>query len=579
MCTSSSGTSSNIGQPQNESANHPQAMVPKRVRIRLPTEAGGEDDNSFDECTASSSSSSEQSNTVNCYSPSTDSSSAATTPLSPPTSSQKALIKAQLDKTADEARRSLKDGKWQMALFLHEQCYDSSRQLLGEKHPLSLQYMTSLALCHQTLRQYEQSAVLLSKCVKLRKEVVRDCNYSYEEVRHKNGDVVVIVVGNGSDDETDEDDEDKIIDDSTLNESEQQLERPSVARALLDTVHSLYRLAVLYHQQADIEKDSHIDSPLDKLNTDTGVNLSFSSYQNKYSQAATLYEECLGILGHELGLSPKKQRSIGKKKLVVGNRQNLGLGPGFGVVDVHEEAEIDLCTNPVILTILYNLATIYDCQGRYFLALSHFRDCLRGRQNSLGYTHPETLQVMYSLALCHLHRVEEKMTVGREVDHRKEDDESDIQEAQRLNTECLQERQIILGENHIDTISTVHSLGRLYLITGKFEVAAPLLVQAFSKRMAILGDSHQETVTSMYSLGMLYEQQGSVELSIPLYRECCSKRCKKLGDNHPLSLQVRTALSRALITSKGGKKEEHEIASAYEKSGKSSSFNFTILYE
>jgi hypothetical protein len=185
----------------------------------------------------------------------------------------------------------------------------------------------------------------------------------------------------------------------------------------------------------------------------------------------------------------------------------------------------------------------------------------------------EVLNVMNSLASCHHSCLEVKIERQKEREKEREkeqekekevngtggkksyryDDDVDAREAIRLYTECLRERQIVLGENHPDTLLTTNNLAGVYITLERFELAAPLLVQAFSKRLIVLGENHPETLVSMFCLGMLYDKEASTVVSAGhhskdmakgLYETCLVKRCQILGENHPETERVRNALIR-----------------------------------
>ncbi len=299
----------------------------------------------------------------------------------------------------------------------------------------------------------------------------------------------------------------------------------------VETIKAMNNLALLFHYQAQ-EEDNMTNETTSYSSERQERKL--SERNSKCQQALELYEECLTLLDYS--------RPVNSTTNDVGSR-------------IITSTSSATTKNPVVLTILHNLASIYDNQGKQSCALPLFRDCFSSCMETLGFSHRETLQMMHSLALCLHHSVEAK--IEKEVQEknvhekqryshgRKYQNDVDARESEKLYSQCLTLRQSILGENHPDTLLTAHNLGGVYLTVCKFQLAAPLLVQAFSKRREVLGENHPETMTSMYCLGLLYEREGvkgNIEKARELFEECLKQRSQVLGINHPETCRVRKSL-------------------------------------
>jgi tetratricopeptide (TPR) repeat protein len=79
------------------------------------------------------------------------------------------------------------------------------------------------------------------------------------------------------------------------------------------------------------------------------------------------------------------------------------------------------------------------------------------------------------------------------------------EEAKTLLDRVLKGRKLKLGEDHPNTIRTIHYLGILYREQGQFDKAENLLLEALDGRRLKLGDTHPHTLESWNNLITLYE--------------------------------------------------------------------------
>ena len=66
----------------------------------------------------------------------------------------------------------------------------------------------------------------------------------------------------------------------------------------------------------------------------------------------------------------------------------------------------------------------------------------------------------------------------------------------------------VLGENHLDTATSLNNLAELYRSQGRYSEAEPFYKQALAIYKAQLGDNHLSTATSINNLALLYQSQG-----------------------------------------------------------------------
>jgi hypothetical protein len=90
--------------------------------------------------------------------------------------------------------------------------------------------------------------------------------------------------------------------------------------------------------------------------------------------------------------------------------------------------------------------------------------------------------------------------------------EDSMEHAHNLWVEnSLNKRKEALGENHPDTLDSMHCLAGLYIDQGRDEDAEPFLLECWTKRKETLGENHPDTLNSMNNLANLYESQGRYE--------------------------------------------------------------------
>jgi tetratricopeptide (TPR) repeat protein len=77
-------------------------------------------------------------------------------------------------------------------------------------------------------------------------------------------------------------------------------------------------------------------------------------------------------------------------------------------------------------------------------------------------------------------------------------------EAQRHLETALELRRRVLGENALDTLTTMDQLAKVLERQGKLAKAEPLYIKVLENRRRLLGAEHPETLKTIYSLGATY---------------------------------------------------------------------------
>ena len=140
------------------------------------------------------------------------------------------------------------------------------------------------------------------------------------------------------------------------------------------------------------------------------------------------------------------------------------------------------------------------------------------RKSKLGEDHPDTLSSLHNLA----NRYSE---TGRQ------------DEALKLTEQVVALYKSKLGEDHPDTLSSLDSLAIQYSETGRQDEALKLTEQVITLRKGKLGENHPDTLSSMHNLANLYSKTGRQDEALKLSEQVVTLRKSKLGENHPDTLE------------------------------------------
>jgi non-specific serine/threonine protein kinase/serine/threonine-protein kinase len=146
------------------------------------------------------------------------------------------------------------------------------------------------------------------------------------------------------------------------------------------------------------------------------------------------------------------------------------------------------------------------------------------RRRVLGDKHLETLTTMFTLASI----LSELGQVG---------------EAESLFSRVLEARQRRLGEDDADTLKTAGKLGQAYMQEGKFAQAERLLKQTLERQRRVLGAEDYETLGSTFMLGNLYMREARYPEAAALLSSVYDTDRRVLGEEHPETLRVANSLA------------------------------------
>jgi tetratricopeptide (TPR) repeat protein len=160
------------------------------------------------------------------------------------------------------------------------------------------------------------------------------------------------------------------------------------------------------------------------------------------------------------------------------------------------------------------LAWYYNGQGLYAAAEPYYQACLTATQTQLGENHLDTASSLNNLAGLY-------ESQGR------------YSEAEPLFIRALSITEQQLGKNHPSTALSLNNLAGLYESQGRYSEAEPLYIRALSIREQQLGENHPDTARSLNNLALLYHFQGRYSEAEPLFIRALSIYEQQLGENHP----------------------------------------------
>jgi len=147
------------------------------------------------------------------------------------------------------------------------------------------------------------------------------------------------------------------------------------------------------------------------------------------------------------------------------------------------------------------------------------------RQMLLGNEHPETLTSMHNLALTYR-------------------DQGKLQDAADLQERELEATKRTLGEEHPDTSTSMSNLALTYGYQGKLQDAADLQERELEATKRTLGEEHPGTLTSMNNLAWTYETLGRTTEALSLIQQCVDGSKRVLGEDHPDTSDCKVTLCR-----------------------------------
>ena len=143
---------------------------------------------------------------------------------------------------------------------------------------------------------------------------------------------------------------------------------------------------------------------------------------------------------------------------------------------------------------------------------------------SYGKYHPETLDIIHSLAICenYLGESEEALKTLRYV----------------------YDNQIkVLGENSPTLCGTLRSIAIVYDSLGEYQKSLEYDTKAYELQRKLSGDNFPKTLTSLYFLGADHMMLGENDKALDIFTKVYNARKEILGDTHPDTIQALTGIA------------------------------------
>ncbi|KAI4123451.1 MAG: hypothetical protein LQ338_005248 [Usnochroma carphineum] len=158
-----------------------------------------------------------------------------------------------------------------------------------------------------------------------------------------------------------------------------------------------------------------------------------------------------------------------------------------------------------------------DVYGLYDKAVILHQRTWDQKKVVLGEEHPDTLTSMSSLGLTY-------GSQGR------------WKEAEELELQVLERRTRVLGEEHERTLTSMANVASLRCLQGRGKEAEELQVQVVETMKRVLGEEHERTLHSMANLAVTYFDQGRWKEAEELLVQTTEARKRVLGEENPETL-------------------------------------------
>ena len=169
-------------------------------------------------------------------------------------------------------------------------------------------------------------------------------------------------------------------------------------------------------------------------------------------------------------------------------------------------------------TLLHHAGDFDFMQGRYETAEKKLRQALEEKEKMLGVNHLDTLTTVTLLAEVLI-------------------DQGKTQVAEELSRRALEEREKVQGEDHPETLRIVNDLAIVFQNQGKYQHAEEMYWRVLKVNEKALGKDHLDVLKCLNNLSLVLRDQGKYELAEEMNWRALKAREKVLGENHPDTLR------------------------------------------
>jgi len=422
--------------------------------------------------------------------------------------------------------RFYQQGKFQQAFLFAETAYILRKNVLGKKHPYTLQSLNDLSVIYLKLAKLEEALALSKESYEIAQEIL-------DEKHPLNITILINLVdihlSLGHVNEV-----------LPLAEKAYRLSKEVFGEKHLRTLLSMGNLVTVYGKLHEYSKalplannayrfsqtvlgKQHIVS-LTSMTNLAGI----YQYLGEFNKALSLFKESYDLSDKFLGSEHINTLIIINNLSTI--HQELGhlsealyfAEKAYHLSDKRQEHYF------VKLLILNNLAGIYRLLGRLSESLPLLEKAYPMYQEMLGRKHPDTLNLLNSLAQTH-----------KELGH--------FSEALSLFEEAYLLFREELGLDNILTITAMTNLALVYQELGNLSKALPLLEKAYRLSENVLGEQHPKTMTDMGNLAEIYRGLGRLSEALPLLETAYGFFNKLLGGNHPDTLRTLGSLAHIYV--------------------------------
>jgi non-specific serine/threonine protein kinase/serine/threonine-protein kinase len=157
--------------------------------------------------------------------------------------------------------------------------------------------------------------------------------------------------------------------------------------------------------------------------------------------------------------------------------------------------------------------------GRSDLALPHAEAALSIRRRLLGEDHPDTITSLHNYATV-------VQQLGRNA------------EAEPLEREALERYRRVLGDDDLRTLEALNNYAGVLWELGRSAEAEPLFKEALERYRRVEGEDHLDTISAMNNYASALQSLGQTSEALPLFKKALEDSGRVLGDDHPSTIHA-----------------------------------------
>ncbi|KAL6714664.1 hypothetical protein ACLMJK_008089 [Lecanora helva] len=181
------------------------------------------------------------------------------------------------------------------------------------------------------------------------------------------------------------------------------------------------------------------------------------------------------------------------------------------------------------------IALVYSEAGRVQKALQMTKQVVETRKRTLGEEHPDTLSSIHNLAIRY-------------------SEAGERQKALQIMEQVVETRKRTLGEEHPNTLGSIHSLANRYSEAGERQKALQITEQVVEIYKRTLGEEYPDTLSSIHNLAIRYSEAGERQKALQITEQVVEIYKRTLGEEHPDTL--RSIHNLAIRYSEAGERQK-----------------------